>query len=85
MNVTTRNLLIIIGSCVVSIVLSNTADLDKKELGALANVFYPPIVGIISILFYWVAVRIFRWNPTVIMIIACLFNIATGFKLRFFD
>lgn len=61
-----------------------SADLNTMELGAMANVVYPPLVGLLTLAIYIVG-RWMRINNTVLTIICCTANIATGILLYFYD
>lgn len=78
-----RNLLFIVASVVVSMFFSMTANLDKAELGALENLIYPPLVGLLCIVIYLVSVYLFKWNPIIVTIVCCIAIILLGVKLHY--
>ena len=73
---------LLIVATIASWVIAMSVDLDKYELGALINFFYPPIFGALTILTFliidWITKKI-RVPLTIILILA---NIAFAFYIR---
>jgi hypothetical protein len=80
-----KNIVIIIISIIVSWVLAMTTDLSGLELGALANLFFPPMLGIVTVLIYVVLGLVLKRYRLVIVIILCLLNISLGIIFHFFN
>lgn len=74
---------IIIVSIIISVVLSTTVNLSKLELGALANIFFPPIIGIITIAIYFLGTWLIKKSRFFLIILLCLFNIFVGIFFHF--
>jgi cytochrome bd-type quinol oxidase subunit 2 len=47
-----KGILIIATATLASFMLANTIDMSRHELGALINWFWPPIVGVLSVLIF---------------------------------
>lgn len=62
-----KGLLIILLSAVISTILANTVDMTHYELGALINLLWPPILGILSLIVFLVICLIFK-SPVVRLI-----------------
>ena len=76
---------IITASILISIILSISVDLSKLELGALANVFFPPIIGIVTVCIYTLTFSIIKRTSIILTAILCLINILTGIIFHFID
>ena len=85
MNPMTKHISAVILSVIVSYILSTSADLDKLELGALTNVSFPPVIGVLTICLYLLLGWIFKSRRDYIMIVCVLINLATGIILLVVD
>lgn len=85
MNESIKNIFIIILSTIISSVLALSVDLDRLELGALANLFFPSIIGVLTIGLYFLGVKLFGLNKNFFLTVCVLINLATGIFFRFFD
>ena len=85
MSIIGKHILLILFSIITSYILATSADLDKMELGALANAFFPPVIGIFTICLYLVFGWIFKSNRNYIVTACVLINIGTGIFFLVFD
>lgn len=76
---------LIIIATVISFIFANSVDYSTLELGALYNLFVPPVIGLVSlILFLLLSLFIKKIRPLRIIIgILCVYNIYVGFALLF--
>jgi len=77
-------IVIIIISTIISWIISMSTDLNRLELGALANLFFPPLIGICSIVIYMISYWINKKISILIMIILSVLIIYCGLWF-FFD
>jgi hypothetical protein len=85
MSIIGKHLLVILFSIIISYILATSADLEKIELGALANIFFPPAIGVFTICIYLVIGWLFKTKRNLIMIACVLINIGTGIFLLVAD
>jgi hypothetical protein len=80
-----KSVLLIFASILISWALAITVDLNNYELGAVFNLFLPPIIGVFTILFFLVFNAIFKhWKiQRIIIIVCCLINIYVGLVFHF--
>jgi len=72
-------------SILISWILSITVNLDKYELGAVYNIFVPPMVGLITIVLFLVPNAISKSPKTqaISLIVCCLINLGVGIIFHF--
>ncbi len=72
-------------SILISWCIAMSANLDKLELGAIVNLIYPIILGIASLLFYWLLSKFIKnkFFQFCILILTLIFNIGLGLYIRF--
>jgi mannose/fructose/N-acetylgalactosamine-specific phosphotransferase system component IID len=72
-------------SVVISIVLSNNVDLSTLELGALVNIYTPPIVGFCSMFLYALIAWFLKENRKIVLILLISINLVVGIILHYCD
>ncbi len=60
-------------------------DLNKLELGALANYYFPPIIGLITLVIYLLLSWLQKSLGNLVLVFCCIINFAVGIAFRFFD
>jgi len=70
-------------SIIVSFLFSISADMEGASLGALINFFWPPIIGILTLLFYLLIWWVIKDNTGRIAftVVLCAYNIYVGIAL----
>ncbi len=79
------HIILIVFSIIVSVVLSISVDLSKLELGALANIFFPPVIGIITIGIYVFVILTTKETSIILLKVLCLINLLVGVLFHFFN
>ena len=80
------HLVIIVITIAISWCLALTRpDLNKLELGALANFFFPPVIGLISIGIYLLFSWLQKSLGKIVLVFCCIVNLSVGITFRFFD
>ena len=83
LNKTKNNVWIIIIGTVLSWIIAMSADLSNVGLGGLAHLFFPIIIGIVTLLIYLI-LRIFTKKIIwVITILGTIYNLILAFQLYF--
>lgn len=82
---TGKCLAFIVGSIVLSWILAVTVNLDKYELGAVFNLFLPPLVGVTTIILFLIFNAIFKNSKIQVpgLVICCLINLYIGVVFHF--
>jgi hypothetical protein len=79
-----RGILFICISAFISFVLANTIDLSHHELGAFTNFFWPPLLGMLSLVVFLIVTFIskdrFIWK--FFLVVLCFYNLYVGFALH---
>jgi len=72
-------------SIIISCLLALSVDINKYELGAIYNMFIPPIIGIGTIILFLIANPITKQLKTqlIILIICFSINVYTGLVYHF--
>ena len=80
----TTGVLIICASALISFLLANTVDMTNYGLGGLINLFWPPFVGLLSVLLFLLLGWFIKTSKTVILIVVLLsiYNIYVGLALH---
>jgi len=76
---------IIITTIIISWVLAMTVDLNRLELGALANFFFPPLIGVITIVIYLLGSWLIKGSKNFFLVLCSFINLGVGIALHFFD
>jgi hypothetical protein len=88
MSIRKENTLFFVGliaiSTIISWILAVTVDLNKYELGAMFNMFFPPIVGVLSVVIF-LLLNFIKGKKFQIanLIFCCLLNLYTGCIFHF--
>lgn len=77
--------LLLIGSIIISIVLATCIDLSILELGALVNIFLPPLVGVCTLVCNFMLGRYVHGFRKAVLVVLIGINLAVGVILHFFD
>ena len=71
-------------SAFVSFIIATTVDLSESGLGGLLNYFWPPTIGLITIIIYLIIS--FLSNRSVylkiVLVVLCAYNIYVGLAIR---
>jgi hypothetical protein len=84
MNPRLLGILLILLSTLISFILSVTVDMSHYELGALVNYFWPPIVGLMTLILFLIVTWITK-NHTyriIALVICCSYNLYVGLALH---
>ena len=81
------NYLFIIISIILSWCIAMSADLGRLELGAMINLVYPILIGLLLLGFYAIITLFSRAEKVrfMVSIIIVFLNLATGIYIRFVD
>jgi len=79
--------LMIILSMIISEIISMSADLNKLELGALVNIIYPIISGLITLAFFLAGCLITKIDKyrIILALILVITNLSIGMYIRYVD
>ena len=74
----------ILFSAIISCILAVTVDMDRLELGALINIYWPPFIGLLTVVLFliltWITKNyLFRIAAVTVL---CLYNLYVGFALH---
>jgi hypothetical protein len=73
---------LLIVATIASWIIAVSVDLDKYELGALINLIYPPVFGMLTILTFLIVDWCTNKIRVPLTIMLCLANIAFAFYIR---
>lgn len=82
MSATFYRSMILFVSIVISFILSNTADATGSGLGALFNLFIPPVLGIITIVLFFLSNYINKTAGLIVLILTCWLNVSVGLMIH---
>ena len=77
--------LLICVSAFISFLLATSVDMSHYELGALINYFWPPIIGLCTLILFIVTTFLTR-NLNVVkilLVICCMYNLYIGIAFHF--
>lgn len=76
---------LLLASVLVSYIIANALDKTLLGLGGLLNVYGPPIVGLITIIIFYVAAWLVKKKGVIlgIMIFLVILNLVTGIYIRY--
>lgn len=72
-------------SAITSWILATSIDLDKYELGAMFNLFFPPMLGLATLIFFSIVCLVSTHRPTrlIVLTICCMLNLYLGLAFRY--
>ena len=76
-------IMIIVVAVIISFIFSMSANMEGASLGALINLFWPPFVGVITTLVYFLFWQIIKSNRgrIILTIVLSAYNIYVGVAL----
>jgi len=84
MTIRKLGMLLILISAFVSLILAASTDMSHQELGALVNYIWPPVIGLLTLILFYLISFLIK-NVTLLKIVLaflCLYNIYVGLALH---